>query len=556
MGSRTVPAPTPRPAQGPPLAGDLEGLFGERILRTFAGLTPTEGILASIGAGRTSGVSLYRARNIGTPAQVRDLTTALQAARPAGAPPLIVALDQEGGQLQAVGDPATAWPGNLALAAAGSLDLARRAGAAIGAEPAAMGVNVVFAPVCDLLSDPRSPLMGTRTFGDEPALAGALVAAMVEGIQSAGVAATLKHFPGHGSVAGDSHHGLPVSQVDAATLRARELVPFRAGIEAGARLTMLGHLAVPGFTGGRVVPATLAPELARELLRDELGFEGVSVTDALDMGALYADMEGGDPAAGLPAIAVGAARAGIDLLLTLHEEAAEDAALDALIDAARTGLIDPEAVSESARRIRRLRASFAGHEPPALSVVGCADHLALAREIAERSVTLIRDRDGLLPVRRGAFDRVIVISPRPADLTPADTSSYLRTGLAEALRVAGLPAEDLPMPLDPAPAEVDGLAGHVPAAGTLVVVGTVDAIVHAGQAELVAARVRRGVPVIAIALRTPVDALAYPVAGTALATYGAQPPNLAALAEALTGRIPFTGRMPVRFEPDPPGGGR
>ena len=315
MAIGAIPVPADEPVPHSP-ADAIERLMGERILRTFVGLTPTPDVLAAIRAGRASGVSLYRAKNVESPAQMRDLTAALQAARPAGAPPLIVALDQEGGQLQAIGDGATAWPGNLALAATGSTDLARRTGAAIGAELAAMGINVDLAPVCDLLSDPRSPLMGTRTFGDEPALAGRLAAAMVQGIQSAGVAATLKHFPGHGSVAGDSHHGLPVSSVDAATLRSRELVPFRAGIEAGARLVMLGHLAVPALTDGHVTPATLAPELARALLRDELGFEGVSVTDALDMGALYSAAGPGAFAAELPAIAVGAARAGLDLLLT------------------------------------------------------------------------------------------------------------------------------------------------------------------------------------------------------------------------------------------------
>ena len=555
-----IPAPADGPVPQRP-ADDIERLVGERILRTFVGPAPTPEVLAAIRMGRTSGVSLYRARNIESPAQVRDLTAALQAARPADTPPLIVAMDQEGGQLQAIGDGATAWPGNLALAATSSTDLARRTGAAIGAELAAMGVNVDFAPVCDLLSDPRSPLLGTRTFGDEPVLAGRLAAAMVRGIQSAGVAATLKHFPGHGSVAGDSHHGLPVSPVDAATLRSRELRPFRAGIAAGARLVMLGHLAVPALTDGRVTPATLAPELARALLRDELGFEGVSITDALDMGALYSASGPGAFAAELPAIAVGAVEAGLDLLLTLHDAEVEDAVLQALVDAARTELLDIDALRASAGRIRTLRASFDETLVPALSVVGCADHLALAREVAERSVTLIRDRDGLLPTRPDAVDRVIVLSPRPVDLTPADTSSYLRLGLAEALAAAGLPVDEVTIPLDPNPADIGPLVGRAAIPGsaagrTIIVVGTIDAVVHAGQARLVEALATTGSPMIAVALRTPVDVLAYPVVGTALATYGSQPPNLAALAAALTGRIPITGRLPVRLDPHRSGGSR
>ena len=544
-----------------PATDDLGHLLGERVLRSFVGLIPTPEVVAAIATGRASGVSLYRAKNIETPGQVRVLTSALQAARPRGEPPGIVALDQEGGQLQAIGAGATAWPGNLALAATRSPDLAQRAGAASGTELAAMGVNVDFAPVCDLLDDPRSPLMGTRTFGDDPILAGRLAAAMVRGLQSAGVAATLKHFPGHGSVAGDSHHGLPVSPVDAVTLRSREIVPFRAGIGAGARLVMLGHLAVPAATDGRTVPATLAPELARALLRDELGFEGVTVSDALDMAALYSSAGPGAAAKELPDIAVRAAAAGLDLLLTLHDPVLEDLVVDALVDAARSGRLPPADVRSSARRIRSLRAWLGQTGQPPLSVVGSAAHAELAREIAERSSTLIRDRDGLLPMRPDGIDRVVVFSPRPVDLTPADTSSYLRLGLAEVLRETGFRVDGIDMPLDPTPADIGALAeaagpGTASAKRVLAVVGSIDALVHDRQARLVDALVRRGVPVIAVALRTPVDVLAYPSVGTALATYGSQPPNLRALATGLVGRIPFTGRLPVRFDPDHHGDGR
>ncbi|HTC85681.1 MAG TPA: glycoside hydrolase family 3 N-terminal domain-containing protein, partial [Candidatus Acidoferrum sp.] len=351
--------------------------------------------------------------------------------------------------------------------------------------------------------------------------------------------------------------GLPVSPIDAATLRTRELVPFRDGIAAGARLMMLGHLAVPTATDGRVVPATLAPELARDLLRDELGFEGVSVTDALDMGALYATTGPGGVVPDLPAIAVAAAAAGLDLLLTLHDAETEDRALDALIDAARTGFLDAADVAAAAARIRELRIWLGQGERPPLSVVGSAAHADLARETAELAVTLIHDRGTVLPLRPSDGDRVIAISPRPVDLTPADTSSYLRLGLADALRATGLPVDELLMPLDPTPADVAQLLARVPRAESgrsggprvVVVVGTIDALVHAGQARLVEALVAGGVSTIAVALRTPVDALAYPVVATALATYGSQPPNLRALADGLIGRFEFTGRLPVGYDP-------
>jgi beta-N-acetylhexosaminidase len=523
-------------------------LVGERILRTFVGLEPTADVLAAIAAGRTSGVTLFRAKNVATPGQIRALTAALQAARPRGAPPLIVAADQEGGQLEAIGSGATNWPGNLALAATGAVALARRCGEAIGLELAAMGVTVANAPVADLLGSPESALMGTRTFGDDPAMAGRMVAAMVGGIQARGVAATLKHFPGHGSVTGDSHYGLPVAMADGRTLRARELVPFQAGIRAGARLVMLGHLAVPAETGGRVVAATVAPEIATALLRDELGFAGVSVTDALDMGAM-GTLEA------LPEIVSQSVRAGVDLMLTLHPFALEEQALDALVTEAAAGTLDVAALRASRRRIRALR-RWLGRAPaqPSLDVVGSLEHAALAREIAEQAVTLVRDHAGLVPLRppsAGAW-QIVVIAPRPVDLTPADTSSYIAVGLADALSAAlrrsGTAASvtSLETPLDPNADAIAWLSATA-AGGTVTIVGTVDAVAHPAQGRLVEAIVARGTQVIGVALRTPFDLLAYPGVGTYGCTYGIQPPNLDAMADALLGRIPFRGRLPIRL---------
>ena len=415
-----------------------------------------------------------------------------------------------------------------------------------------MGVTANFAPVADLLGAPESAVMGTRTFGDDPVAVGRMVAAMVRGIQARGVAATLKHFPGHGSVSGDSHFGLPVTTVDGSTLRARELVPFRAGIRAGARLVMLGHLGVPAVTGGRVVAATVAPEIAEEMLRDELGFTGVSVTDALDMGAM-------GPLDALPETVSQSVRAGVDLMLTLHPFALEERALDGLVAEAASGSLDVAALRASRRRIRTLR-RWLGRAPvqPPLDVVGSAEHAALAREIAERAVTLVRDRAGLVPLRPPSDGpwRIVVIAPKPVDLTPADTSSYAALGLADALRNAlrregsAASVTDLETPLDPDADAIAGLCASA-AGGTVTIVGTVDAVAHPAQGTLVEALIARGLPVIAVALRTPFDLLAYPGVGAYGCTYGIQPPNLDAMADALLGRIPFRGSLPVTLHVDP-----
>jgi beta-N-acetylhexosaminidase len=424
-----------------------------------------------------------------------------------------------------------------------------------------MGATLLFAPVCDLLHRETATNLGTRPFGGDPALVGRLAAAMTQGIQEAGVAATLKHFPGHGSAVGDSHHGMPVLRRDLAGLEAEELIPFRAAIDAGARVVMPGHLAVPALTDGRAVPATVAPEILKGLLRDRLGFAGVTVSDALNMAGAGA----GDR---IDATVVGAASAGMDLLLMLHAAATEDLAFDALVRAAMDGRLGADALADSLGRIMDLRRWLGARDgQPPLDVIDSRAHRELAREVAERSVTLVWDRAGMIPLRPGPGARVAVVAPVPVDLTPAETASYLRLSLADALRGRGLHVDDLVAPLDPTPAQVAALAYAV-RDHDLVIVGTFGGFDHLGQADLVRAVVgveplggvgpagsapgrsvaRPDRPVIAVALREPFDVERYPEAPLCACTYGIQPPQMEALADALLGRIPFAGKLPVALE--------
>jgi len=521
------------------LVGGADALAGVRFLRSFDGRSAPDDLLADIAAGRASGATLFRARNVDTPGQVRALCAELQAARPAGDPPLVIGFDQEGGQLQMVGDGATAWPGNLALGAAASVDLARRCGRAIGAEVAAMGGTLVYAPVCDVLARSSATPLGTRPFGDDPLRVGPLAAAVTAGLQEAGVAATLKHFPGHGAATSDSHHGLPVIEHDRARLERDELPPFRVAIAAGALAVLPGHLAVPALTGGAPIPATFARPILVDLLRGELGFDGVTVSDALDMRGAAHD-------GGLGGVVGAAANAGMDLLLLNHPAETERAAHRALAAAIAAGELDGDALLAARDRILALRRHLAEVMQPRLDVVGCEEHRRLAREIADASVTLLRDPGRALPLAPGS-GRVAVVCPEPADLTPAETSSYLRIGLGDALRARGLDVAEFTTALDPAPAQVDALVGAL-AGYDVVVAGTFDAVSFAGQAALVSALVSALVErkrVVAVALRSPYDLALYPDGVAAAATYGIQAPQIEALADALTGRIPFAGRLPV-----------
>ncbi|HXI79315.1 MAG TPA: glycoside hydrolase family 3 N-terminal domain-containing protein, partial [Verrucomicrobiae bacterium] len=248
----------------------------DRILLSFDGFELSAAAAEDL-ARRAAGVTLYRHLNVRSAAQVRALTDTLQAAAARlGLPPLLIGADHETGQLHALGDDATPFAGAMAVGATGDASLAEQVGRAIGTELRAMGVNLVYAPVCDLATNPRNAVVGIRSFGDEPAAVGRLVAASVRGLQSTGVAATAKHFPGHGDPSGDSHLGLPEIERSADELRERELVPFEAAIDAGARVVMAGHLAVPSLTGRPDLAATLAPEVLKTLLRGDLGFGGLT----------------------------------------------------------------------------------------------------------------------------------------------------------------------------------------------------------------------------------------------------------------------------------------
>ncbi|HMB21203.1 MAG TPA: glycoside hydrolase family 3 protein, partial [Anaerolineales bacterium] len=265
----------------------LEQTIGQKLLLAFQGKDkPSDKIVRALREYRPAGITLFRSFNIDTPSQLRSLTDQLQRlARDLQLPPLLIAVDQEGGQLMAVGD-GTPLPGNMALGATGSPELARKAGEVLGREMAAVGINVNYAPCVDVNLNPRNPVVGTRSFGEDPQTVAALGAAMVAGIQSQGIAAAVKHFPGHGDTSSDSHHGRPSVPHSVERLRSVELPPFQAAIHAGTKLVMTAHLAIPAIDGPDAPPATLSKNILSNLLRRELGFDGVIVTDAMDMHAI------------------------------------------------------------------------------------------------------------------------------------------------------------------------------------------------------------------------------------------------------------------------------
>lgn len=518
---------------------ELQEAIGQRLLLAFEGKQRlSDEIRAALRAYRPAGVTLFRHLNLETPEQTRALTAQLQEeARALGLPRLLIAADQEGGQLMAIGQGVTLLPGNMALGAARSEDLAFRAGQVLGRELAAMGINVDYAPSVDVNVNPRNPVIGIRSFGEDPLLVARLGAAMIQGIQSQGVAATAKHFPGHGDTTGDSHHGLTAVPHSLERLRAVELPPFRAAIAAGVQMVMSAHLALPALDGENAPPATLSPNILQTLLRRELGFEGVIISDAMDMRAIRQDQLGEQ--------AVRAARAGIDLLLLTANPADWQRVHAALWQAAQKRQISAAGWRASADRILALRAWLNTRwNPPPLEVVGCAEHRRVAEEIAERSITLVRDQTGLLPLRPHRGARIGVFLPRPVNLTPADTSASVTPSLARFLREWHAEVDEFLFPFAPAESEMAALRERARQYDYLVI-GTLNAFQEASQQALVHALLATGVPSVLVPLRLPYDAGCFPAAPAVLCTYSILEPSLRALAKAIFGELQPAGQLPV-----------
>ncbi len=517
----------------------LEQAVGQQFLLTFEGReSPPEQFFEVLRRHHVGGVVLFRHKNMGSLSELRGLTIALQnAAAESGQPPLLIAADQEGGQLIAV-DQTTPFPGNMALGAAGSEKLANKVGRALGKELSAVGINVDFAPVCDVNNNPQNPVIGTRSFGEDPKLVARLSAALIRGLQSAGVAATAKHFPGHGDTSSDSHRGAPIVRHDAKRIRSVELVPFRAAVNSGVRLVMTAHIVMPALNGGsNELPATLSQKILRDLLRRKMHFNGVIVSDALDMHAM-------EQGSGYVAETMTAVAAGIDLLLFNHDLARVEPACSNLVQAARRGLLSAEEIHASARRILTLKNWIKRQRPAPLAVIGCKEHLHLAQEVARKSVTLVRDTTRQLPLRIAPNEKIAVALPRPEDLTPADTSSYVKPVLADALRRYHPRVDEFSFGMSPAAEEIGELCERL-AKYEVVVLGTINATAHPRQAELVQKLLKQRTQLITVALRMPYDLATYPQATTYVCTYSILPPAMEALAEALFGRISFAGILPV-----------
>jgi beta-N-acetylhexosaminidase len=446
---------------------------------------------------------------------IRALTDALRE-RSVELPPLI-AIDQEGGPVARLRRGVEPMPSMMALGAAGDLDLARRAGEQTAFDLRRAGCMLDFAPVLDLALEPENCVIGTRSFGADPQQVASLGAAFGDGLARGGVSPCYKHFPGHGSTATDSHEALPFVSIDEATLRARELAPF-ARIARDAAAIMTAHVVVRAFDSER--PATTSTRVLSGLLRDELAFEGVLVTDCLQMQAIAAHDS--------VASAVEALAAGADLLLFSHDVDVAVAAADAIEAAVDAGRIPFVRLQDAHRRVANLRA---GALPP-LPLDAFPPHPGVGREIARRAITVIRG------------------VPHADPLASVAVSFG---GSASELQRETAVLKELIAPLDPSDADVAGLLEALAQGERRPLLLARRAHLHPSQAAAIVQILDRYPDALVVSLREPFDVPLFAAARHLFATYGDDEAAIGGLADVLFGSCLPSGQLPVSLSPCRPG---
>ncbi len=463
-----------------------------------------------------AGVVLF-GRNVETLAQVRALSDELRAllSQP------IVAIDQEGGRVARIRDGVEEIPSALAIAAAcagaGSDDLAREAGEQVAFDLRRAGANVDFAPVADLALTRMNTVIGTRAFGDDPERVARLAGAFADGLERGGVAATFKHFPGHGSTSADSHLELPVIDADEAVLRSRDLIPF-AALLPSASAVMTAHIVARAFDADR--PATVSRRILTDLLRGELHFQGVCFTDCLQMDAIAKGI-------GSERAAVEALAAGADCVLLSHDLNLAARTVEGIAHAAERGELPLARLEEAAARVSRLRSTL---KPP-LPLEAPPPFPGIGNRIGLGAVTVIRGE-----LWAGAADVAVSFeSPTTEGAQGAHDRHAALSGYAS--------VREIRAPLDPREEDVERVLAEICDERPIVLMRR--AHVYAGQKSAVDRVLAAHADALLVSVREPFDAFDFPQARNVACIYGDDAPSIAGLAAVLFGGEPARGIFPL-----------
>jgi beta-N-acetylhexosaminidase len=502
---------------------------GQLMSVAFHGTKITPAVEAMIRGRSVGGVILYSENFDGDAARLKTLIADLsRITSDAKVVPLFFSIDQEGGAVVRIARGATILPGNMALAATPDpADSVRRAVAITARDLRAVGVNFELAPDADVNNEPRNPIILNRSFGSDPQRVAALVTAATGAFADAKLLCCVKHFPGHGATTTDSHTGLPLLDVDRARLDAVELVPFKAAISAGVPAIMSAHIRIPALDPTPDLPVTLSPRVMTDLVRKQLAFDGLLVTDDLEMGALTQTRS--ESQAGYDAFLAGA-----DLLLFRFDETAQTDAHDRLSRGISTDTSARARSEESVMRILAVKERFGilDGAAPVGSAGSDADR-ATADELARASITVLRS--GGLPLR----GRIFAVAPVNPDIALVADQPTLAQVLAQ--RLPSVTTQTIS--LSPSQADIDRAVGAARVAD-VVVLGASDLFSYPQQAAL--AKALQAVrPTVLVSLRSPYDIQSAPGVSGYVCAYTGREPTLRALADVLSGARAPTGTLPV-----------
>lgn len=479
--------------------------------------------------------------SVGSPLDVAVKLNDLQRRSPL---PLLVAADLEAGTSVRLNG-GTPFPSNMGVGAAGGERDAYDMGRITAIEARAVGIHLAFAPVADVNSNPANPIINTRSFGEDPRAVGRLVAAQVRGMQDYGLLATVKHFPGHGDTETDSHLAMPSIASGWPRLDSIEMVPFRAAVDAGVTAVMSAHIALPALDGGRIRPATLVPAILTGILRDSLHFRGLIATDALNMAGL-----GG--ASGAAESSVLAFLAGADLFV---QPADPVTVIDAIARSVASGRISAERLDSSVSRVLLLKARLGLFARRTVSLdsipiaVGRAASLATAQDIAARALVLVKDSAGTVDRLRRGGQRIGYVS------YVEDIPWSAGTTLPTELRTRGFPVTAFRLYPNSGAASYDSARATLQRGQVAIIAASVRATAWRGTITMpdsLAALITQSAaarPTVLVSLGSPYLINQTPSVTSYLLAWAGNAVTERAVADALAGQAPITGRLPISLPP-------
>lgn len=513
---------------------DVRLKIGQRLIAGFPGTSLDEGFRRLVRDYKVGNVILFR-RNIVSSAQLRELCASIQAlVREETGYPAFITIDQEGGPVSRLPPDMTTVPGAMALAATGQREYARECGLITGRELLSLGVNFDLAPVMDVNSNPDNPVIGVRSYGGDPETVASFGTAMLEGLLEAGVLAAAKHFPGHGDTREDSHLSLPEVSKSRAELEAMELRPFVAAIKAGIPAVMTSHILFPALEARRL-PATMSRTIVRGLLRGELGFDGLVLSDCMEMNAIkeyYGTVEG----------TVAAMAAGVDLVFISHTATLAAQAASALAVACSEGRLDAGEMDEAVRRILSFKDQYLGVQARPLADREWAEHRSRSEAILDQTIAAVNLPAGGQP-DLGASPWFVGCEPFLTSRVSDNLGEHPSFSRFLADRFGGVASETS---IDPETAEIEALL-PLARGRSCVVVGTYNGHLKGGQLDLLRALGKTGLPIVAVALRNPYDLRGLDPSICSYAAFEYSPQSLRAVARVLGKERVATGTLPVSW---------